>query len=125
MPTAKKAPAKKAAARRTPAPKLSAFDAARRNLVAKRAEETVFKWEGYGREWLVRRPNPALVAQMAEGKASFMDFVLDHFVKAQRDDILAVFATDDDFDFDVIELLVAEIEAIVYANLPLEQSSDS
>lgn len=123
--TAKKAPAKKAPARRKPAAQLSAFDAARRNLVAKRQTETAYKWEGYGREWLVRRPNPALIAQLAEDKASFMDFVLGHFVETQRDEFLAVLAADPEFDFDIIELLVAEVEAIVYADLPLGPSSDS
>lgn len=124
--TAKKAPAtKKAAARRKPAPQLSSFDAARRNLVAKRQTETVYKWEGYGREWLVRRPNPALIAQLSEDKASFMDFVLGHFVETQRDEFLATLAADPEFDFDIIELLVAEVETVVYADLPLGPSSDS
>ena len=63
--------------------------------------------------------------RLAEDKASFMDFVLGHFVETQRDEFLATLAADPEFDFDIIELLVAEVETVVYADLPLGPSSDS
>lgn len=121
----RKAAAKKAPARRTATPKLSAFDAARKKVVEKRETETVFDWEGYGRTWQVCRPNPMIVHQMSTGDASFTDFVLSHFVEDQRADFIAATAADPDFDFDIIELIVSEIENVVYADLPLGPSSDS
>lgn len=125
MPVAKKAPAKKAAARRTATPRLSPFDAARKKIVEKRPTQTVFDWVGYDRTWQVCRPNPMIVHQMSTGEASFTDFVLSHFVEDQRNDFIAVTIADPDFDFDIIELIIAEIEAVVYAALPLGPSSDS
>jgi hypothetical protein len=125
MPTAKKAPAKKAAARRTAVPKLSPFDAARKKIVEKRESQTVFDWEGFERTWQVCRPNPMVVHQLSTGEATFTDFVLAHFVEDQRADLVAVTMADPTFDFDIIELMIAEIETLVYADLPLGPSSDS
>lgn len=127
MPVAKKAAATKKAAARRPQPQtvVSDFDLARQKLVSKRTTTTVFEWEGFGRTWHVRRPNPALLQQMQEDKATFMDFVLGHFVPEERDDLLAAFAADETFDFDIIELLITEVEKVVYAEIPLDRSSAS
>lgn len=119
-------PTKKAGAtRRTATPKLSSFDAKRKQLVEKRSVSTIFEWEGYGRIWHVKRPNPALVQAMKEDESSFMDFVLGHFVEDERSEFLATLVADEDFDFDVIELLQAQIQEVVYAEIPLGPSSDS
>ena len=118
-------PTKKAGATRTATPKLSAFDAERKKLIEKRSVSTVFEWEGYGRTWHVKRPNPALVQAMKEDESSFMDFVLGHFVESERSEFLATLVADEDFDFDVIELLQAQIQEVVYAEIPLGPSSDS
>ena len=112
-------------ATRTATPKLSAFDAERKKLIEKRSVSTVFEWEGYGRTWHVKRPNPALVQAMKEDESSFMDFVLGHFVESERSEFLATLVADEDFDFDVIELLQAQIQEVVYAEIPLGPSSDS
>lgn len=116
---ARKAAATKRTARPS-TPPMSEFDKARAAAISKRTTTNVFEWEGYGRTWHVRRPNPALMAQMQAEQATFMDFVLGHFVEAERNEFLATLAADPEFDIDLVHLVIEQIEKVVYAEIPLD-----
>ena len=57
---------------------------------------------------------------MQAEQATFMDFVLGHFVEAERPEFLATLAADPEFDIDLVHLVIEQIEKVVYAEIPLD-----
>lgn len=131
MAVAKKAAATKKAAqsrrvtpRKPVAPPPSEFDKARLKLVkSRKASETVFPWDAYGKTWHVQRPNPALVAAYGdpEFEVGLMEYLTGHLIETERVAFMKALLADPDFDLDVLGLVVNSIEEIVYPDIPLEQ----
>lgn len=106
-------------------PKVLSFDEKRAELIAKRGKTTeVFEWDAYGRTWHIKRPNPAVASavESAEGYAAIIDHVLAHLVEGERDEFFQVLAADDELDLDLIMLMVGEMSAIVYSEIPTPPS---
>lgn len=124
-------PTKRPAPKRTsalkPVPVADDFDSKRAALVAQRKQTSVFEWEGYGRLWHLRRPNPALVAALedADGAKPVLDFILGFIVEEERDDFYAAMVADEDMDFDILTLLTEQLSEVVYAEVPSSPSSNS
>lgn len=110
--------AKPAATRRT-TPKVADndFDALRRKKKRKPAR---FDWIAYGVTWTAKRPNIAVAARLEDldTVGSFVNYILAHIVKDQREDFLAKLEGDEDLDLDVIADMAESLQKVVYADLP-------
>ncbi len=124
MPPAAKRPT---ATKRTAAARPQTFDERRQAAIAARQETAVFEWEGYGRTWHLRRPNPALVAGLEETESvtAIINFILGYIVEDERDEFYAALAGDEALDFDILGLITTEFSEIVYAEIPTVPSSAS
>lgn len=116
--TAKKAPAKKVAATRRTAPPRA------------KPEPTGPKrwdWDAYGQTWSVKRPNVVIASEIedAETAGAFINYLVAHVDADQRDAFFEALTGDEDLDITGLMDMIAELQEVVYADIPTPPSAAS
>lgn len=110
------------ATRRRPAgPQIVDFDAERKKRKKKAAR---FQWRAFGRVWSLKRPNVAVVGELEEldTVGAFVNYLLAHVDKADREEFLKALHDDEDLDFDVVAEMAESMQKVVYSDLPTNPS---